>query len=101
MMIHDTERGTRAIYVRFADAAEVYLVGAFNNWSTLATRLVRVGDSLWKGTVPRAADLHGLGFFVFQNGQSFGRFFREDQMSAAEAVGAAIPSRSSEAVITG
>jgi hypothetical protein len=79
-------KANKTIRVRFRDAAEVCLMGEFNNWSTVATRLVHVGSWVWEGTLPPGADLRETGFFVWAQGQRFGRFFRQGEVAPAAAV---------------
>jgi hypothetical protein len=74
---------TRTIHVRLEDAAEVYLLGKFNNWSTLATPMNHVGDWLWEATVPAGVEAGDVGFFVWEWGRRFGRFLRYDQTERA------------------
>jgi hypothetical protein len=39
-----TSKAVRVVNVRFENAAAVFLVGKFNNWSTRATPLVYLGN---------------------------------------------------------
>jgi hypothetical protein len=51
MATHHAKDGSWIIQARFPRAQEVYLLGAFNNWSTTATRLLPVGEGLFETKV--------------------------------------------------
>jgi hypothetical protein len=83
MVIQKMGNAFRVVNARFENATAVYLVGQFNNWSTLATPLVNLGSSVWHARLPLEADLKGLGFFVWKQGARLGRFVRQDEPAAA------------------
>lgn len=58
----------------FPTAAEVYAVGAFNNWSTTASPMRADGRGNWSIQLPGHAHGGGVGYFVYERGRSFGRF---------------------------
>ena len=51
MATYQATDGSWIIQARFPKAQEVYLLGAFNNWSTTATRLRPVGQGLFETKV--------------------------------------------------
>ena len=79
MVTKAINQAVRVVRVRFDNAASVYLMGKFNNWSNLATPLTYIGNRLWEVTLPAEADLREIGFFVWQKGQQFGHFLRHDE----------------------
>ena len=81
MVIQKIGDAFRVVNAHFDNAAAVYLVGPFNNWSTLATPLVHLGSSVWHARLPLEADLKGLGFFVWKQGSRMGRFVRQDEQA--------------------
>ncbi len=82
MTIQTTAWG-HVIRVCFPDAADVRLVGRFNNWSNVATPLVHLGGWLWEARLPLEAELRDVCFFVWRQGERFGRLFHEDATPAS------------------
>jgi hypothetical protein len=78
-------KAVRIVNARFENAAAVYLVGKFNNWSTLATPLVYLGNWIWQARLPLEADLREVGFFVWKQGSRLGQFVREDEWPSSPA----------------
>ncbi len=75
------------IQLRFPNAREVYLLGEFNNWSTIATPLRHIGDWVWEVTVPLGSPLRQLHAFVWEQGRGFGRLRRVDAAGSLPAPG--------------
>lgn len=62
--------------VRVPDADAVYLMGAFNNWSTTRTPMRRVAEGGWEVVVPASATAGPWRVFVWAVGQRCGRVAR-------------------------
>lgn len=69
---------THTISIQFdrpgADA--VFLVGQFNNWSTLATPMRRLPSGIWQADLPAGTSVGRHSFFIFEDAQPFGRMLR-------------------------
>jgi 1,4-alpha-glucan branching enzyme len=68
----------RVVRARFPEATEVWLLGEFNNWSTVATPMTCLGGGVWEARLEAAAGPRQICFFVFDAGQRFGRLVRGD-----------------------
>jgi len=64
---------SRAVLLAFPHADWVCAIGKFNNWSTTATPLTRIGENEWELQMPRESELEQLSFFVIAEGDRFGR----------------------------
>jgi len=62
--------------ISFRDADSVSAIGEFNNWSTVATPLNKIGEHEWElpGQPPNV-EIERLGFFVIALGARSGRVF--------------------------
>src|SRR5689334_10386460 len=94
--------GSIALRAHFPHAQDVYVLGDFNNWSTTATPLRRIGQGFFEGLVPlrkgpdmgkpslsaeaeaapaQAASTNfepEIWFFVWERGQRIGRIVHEE-----------------------
>jgi hypothetical protein len=66
-------RNNLRILMSFPNAASVFAIGEFNDWSTVATPLTKAGDDQWEFQVPPDIDLEHLSFFVIGEGALMGR----------------------------
>ncbi len=69
----------RTIRLRIPHAREVFLLGDFNNWSTVATPLRHIGGWMWEATVPAGSAMKQMAVFVIEQGQAVGRLCRLDE----------------------
>ena len=53
--------------------AAVYLMGQFNNGSTVATPMTELGERRWEAMLPVVVPVESLCLFVWEDGNSFGR----------------------------
>ncbi len=63
----------RRICTRWPGAEAVYLMGAFNNWSTTQTPMISAGEDRWMVSLPKDYRDAPLRLFVWEPGQRFGR----------------------------
>ena len=73
----------QVVRASFPTAAAVYVMGTFNNWSTLATPLTEVAEGLWEAALPVGTELRDVLFFVWEQGQKFGRVLAADACAEA------------------
>jgi len=66
----------RVIRAKFPAAADVHLLGEFNDWSTVATPMMFVGVGIWEARLDASAQLRNVWFLVLDTGQRFGRLVR-------------------------
>ena len=63
----------RRICARWPGAESVYLMGAFNNWSTTRTPMISAGDDCWVVSLPADCANASLRLFVWESGRRYGR----------------------------
>jgi hypothetical protein len=63
----------RVVHAQFPKASDVCLLGEFNNWSTTATPMRRVGAGTWEARLEASVRLGNVCFFVYDTGQRIGR----------------------------
>jgi len=62
-----------AILLSLPDAEAVCALGSFNNWSTVANPLHKLGSHVWEFQLPFPGfDLDRLSFFVIRRGARYG-----------------------------
>jgi 1,4-alpha-glucan branching enzyme len=69
--------------ISFPQADSVCAIGEFNNWSTVATPLTKIGDDKWELRLPSHAELERLSFFVIPQGARIGRLIRQKVVANA------------------
>ena len=70
-MVAQDQNGV-TVRARFPEALEVYLVGSFNDWSTVATPMETRNSGHWEVRLPNGSDLRGYFFFVWDVGRRLG-----------------------------
>jgi len=70
-MSHNVRRDL--LIMTFPRADSVCAIGPFNNWSTVATPLTKIGEDEWELVVTPDVDREQLGFFVIAHGQHTGQ----------------------------
>lgn len=66
----------QTVRTRIPDAAAVFLVGDFNNWSTAATPMHHVGQGEWEIHLSTSQRIERFCFFVWRQDQPFGHILR-------------------------
>ena len=79
------------ISLSYPNADAVYLMGAFNNWSTSRTPMYRVGEDLWEATLPREWADCPLHLFVWERGRRCARIVSLASASARYAESSPAP----------
>jgi hypothetical protein len=78
--IMDGESSSLSIRVKLKGADAVFLVGEFNNWSTVRTPMTSLHNGLWEITLPLFDRIHDLCFFVWEPHSLYGRLMREHEI---------------------
>lgn len=73
------ERPNWKLRVKFPEAESVYLVGPFNNWSTVDTPMERTASGDWTTSLPVGEYHCPFSFFVWDHNATYGRVVRDDQ----------------------
>lgn len=70
------------VQVRLPGVEAVYVMGAFNNWSTTCTPMCHQGDGWWEATLPVTCGGR-MRLFVWDAGRRCGRFAPLDLHASA------------------